>query len=242
MPAMRRQSLGEGERRATPLQRVRSRLELYDPERQCYSCRADARGDADAGPAARRRVDDAQSVFSGAPFRPLGLDDRWLGLRWFGGWSTSHDRVKSLELAFAEHPSDENEPNVRVTTHDPSAEAHIVRWMEARHLVEYVWRATGVLSDEVRRAAFNENRIDDALEPWGEIEFAIDEQRAPFKALEQDDVWVALGSWRAQVVSIRARRWPTQGTGFVSVEDFAAYAEGHFEIMRLLSGPPDSTT
>jgi hypothetical protein len=191
---------------------------------------------------ARERAAGAMSGFAGASFSPLGLDDRWLGLRWFGGWSSSHDQVDSLELAFADHPTDENEPTVRVTTHGPGAEAHIVRWMEARHLVEYVWRETDVLSDDVRRAAFDRSRIDGALEPWEPIEFAIDRQPAPFRVLEQDDVWVALGRWRSQVVAIRARRWPAQDTGLVTVEDFAPYAEGHVEIIRRRSGPPDSLT
>jgi hypothetical protein len=185
---------------------------------------------------ARERAEGAMSVFSGAPFRPLGLDGRWLGLRWFGGWSTSHDRVTSLELAFSDEPRDENALNVRVTTHGPDADAHIVRWTEARHLVEHVWRATNVLSDDVRRATFTDAPID-PLEPWDSIEIAIDGEPSPFRLLEHDDVWVGLGSSRGQIVALRAKRWPAPRTGLVTVDDFAPYAAGHNEMLRRFSRP-----
>jgi hypothetical protein len=66
-----------------------------------------ARGDREAQTAA---------TFEGALFRPYALDDRWLGLRWFGGHGRSGDRTTSLTLAFGDDPRDFTTPEIRVKT------------------------------------------------------------------------------------------------------------------------------
>ena len=62
----------------------------------------------------RLRSMDARTVaaFSGAPFRPFALDDRWSGLRWFGGHSGSGEQATGLSLAFSEDPRDRMLPEV----------------------------------------------------------------------------------------------------------------------------------
>ena len=47
-------------------------------------------------------------------FAVHGLDERWAGSRWIGGWSWPNGAVGSLTLAFGD-PVGEDRPHVRVT-------------------------------------------------------------------------------------------------------------------------------
>src|SRR5262245_22914482 len=66
----------------------------------------------------RFRDIDASTLeaFTRAPFRPFALDERWSGLRFFGGHGGSSDGTTNLGLAFGEDVRDLSLPEVRVET------------------------------------------------------------------------------------------------------------------------------
>src|SRR5436309_1926714 len=107
----------------------------------------------------RRRGDlnavlgDMRTVFNGAPFRPLGLDGRWTGSRWFGGDSTSGDAVMRLELAHGEDPLGEAHPQLRVSVEHVSGPAQEDDLIDAaRDALMNLANEVGHLLAGVRRA------------------------------------------------------------------------------------------
>ena len=89
-----------------------------------------------------RDIDDRTlGSFKRAPFRPFALDDRWSGLRFFGGHGGSGDRTTSLGLAFGEDVRDPSLPEVRVETRVRDFDA-IDDPVVAAKMDAFMWRAT----------------------------------------------------------------------------------------------------
>jgi len=173
-------------------------------------------------------------VFVEAGFAPIGLDEQWTGLRWFGGSGTSNGVVTHLELAHGDNPFDRSEPQVRVrATMAVDLPFPLVRWTVARSLLQHFWRETGVLADDVRRAAFpRETREGDPTEPWDARALRLDGEPTEFRVLASDDCWVALAATDNMVVSVQARDWPMQRTGLAKIGDLGPYVDGTIEIGR----------
>src|SRR5215211_4430150 len=62
--------------------------------------------------------------FEKAGFPGYGLDDRWLGTRWFGGSGGSGNRIDRLELAHGENPWDPEDAQIRVERIRPRKVLH----------------------------------------------------------------------------------------------------------------------
>lgn len=115
-------------------------------------------------------------AFADAPFSPCGLDARWKGARWFGGFGGSDGAVTSLQLAHGDDPWDEVSTQVRVevrlprrVVEDDEANVEIERAGLAREQVSSLWMATGTLDPEVRAAAFPIGAVQgDSMEPWAD--------------------------------------------------------------------------
>lgn len=129
--------------------------------------------------------------FTDATFVPYGLDERWSGLRWFGGSGSSGSAVTNLVLAFGDAPWDPNEPEVRIETRradlqslgDPTVEAQIVAGQMAREQVGHLWRETGVLRDDVRRAAFPIDGVrGDPTVGWDHATLSVDGETVSFSS------------------------------------------------------------
>jgi hypothetical protein len=195
----------------------------------------------------RFRDIDARTVgtFTRAPFRPFALDDRWSGLRWFGGHGGSGDRTTSLGLAFGEDVRDLSAPEIRVETRvrdfdaidDPVVAAKMDAFMLARHQVDHLWRQTGVLRDDVRRSVFPRDgaRTGDPTLTWDHVSLPVDDGLVEFAALREGKHWVAQAIIGERVVGIQARNWELDATGLVTETDFAAYEEGAKEIRRRMT-------
>jgi hypothetical protein len=191
----------------------------------------------------RMRALDAQMVaaFSGAPFRPYALDDRWSGLRWFGGCGRSGERIMSLSLAFGEDPRDLTLPEIRVETQvdavrgaDPILAARMDAFMLARNQVDYLWRQTGVLRDDVRQSVFRRDgtRAEDPTSSWERTLLAVDGDVVEFAVLSEGAHWVAQAIVDETVVGIQSRNWALEATGLVTEGDFDLYERGAQEIRR----------
>jgi hypothetical protein len=185
------------------------------------------------------------AAFKRAPFRPYALDDRWSGLRFFGGHGGSGDRTTSLGLAFGEDVRDLSLPEIRVETRvrgvaaidDPVVVAEMDAFMLARNQVGYLWRQTGVLRDDVRRSVFPRDGAP-AKDPtliWEHALLAVDDGLVEFAVLSEGAHWVAQAIIGASVVGIQARNWKLDTTGLVTETDFAAYEEGAKEIRRRMT-------
>jgi hypothetical protein len=195
----------------------------------------------------RFRDIDARTLgaFTRAPFQPFALDDRWSGLRFFGGHGGSGDRTTSLGLAFAEDVRDLSRPEVRVETRvrgvdlidDPVVAAKMDAFTLAREQVHYLWRQTGVLRDDVRRAVFARDgaRIGDPTLIWEHASLTVDDELVEFAVLSEGTHWVAQAIIGERVVGIQARIWTLDATGLVTETDFAPYAEGAKEIRRRMT-------
>ena len=190
-----------------------------------------------------RDIDDRTlGSFKRAPFRPFALDDRWSGLRFFGGHGGSGDRTTSLGLAFGEDVRDPSLPEVRVETRvrdfdaidDPVVAAKMDAFMLARNQVDYVWRQTGVLRDDVRRSVFPRDgvRTEDPTLLWEHLSLPVDDEPREFAVLREGTHWVAQAIVGERVVGIQARNWKLDMTGLVTETDFAAYEEGAKEMRR----------
>lgn len=195
----------------------------------------------------RFRDIDARTLaaFTRAPFRPFALDDRWSGLRWFGGHGGSGDRTTSLGLAFGEDVRDLSLPEIRVetrvrnfdATEDPLLAAKMDAFTLARNQVDHVWRQTGVLREDVRHSVFPRDgaRTEDPTLIWEHVSLPVDDGPVEFAVLSEGRHWVAQAIVGERVVGIQARNWKLDQTGLVTETDFAAYREGAKEIRRRMT-------
>jgi hypothetical protein len=196
---------------------------------------------------ARFRVSDARAMdaFARAPFRPFALDDRWSGLRFFGGHGGSGGRTTSLGLAFCEDVRDPSVPEVRVETRvrgfdlidDPAVAAKMDAFTLARNQVDHLWRQTGALRDDVRRSVFPRDgaRTEDPTLAWEHVVLAVDDEPVEFAVLGEGAHWVAQAIVGERVVGIQARNWNLDATGLVTETDFAPYEHGAKEIRRRMA-------
>jgi hypothetical protein len=168
-----------------------------------------------------------------AVFAAHGLDDRWSGLRWLGGRGGFDGVLTYIQLAHGNSIGDTAATQIRVGTRVPgTAEIPNLGWYEtAQHHVAELWRRTGKLSEDVRRAAFPMSPArGDPTAPWGEALLPIDEKPVTFRVLAEADFWVAQARHGEAIVSIEAVAWPIEQTGIVAVQDLTEYESGSHEI------------
>lgn len=181
----------------------------------------------------RGHMRKTREAFDFASFEPHALDERWTGLRWIGGWGGS-DETSRLELGHGENPFEPGE-QIRVGTHGAADDnARAMAWAHlAQECVNAVWSSTGVLDDEMRRAAFPLAFTGrDPTEPWDGAEIEVDGIAVPFRVLAAGDAWYAQAHHGDVVLSITAGRWPITQTGLVSVFDVSEYVAGSEEMRR----------
>jgi hypothetical protein len=169
-----------------------------------------------------------------APFRAHGLDTRWNGLRWLGGWGTSSGLVTNIQLAHSNSVGDAAATQIRVDTRAANSQVELdVAWYAmAQHHVGELWRRTGGLSENLRRAAFPTTPpVGDPTAPWQEVVLPLDAEAVAFRMLASGDFWVAQARLRDAVVGIEAVRWPLEQTGIVSIQDLTDYEVGSREIV-----------
>ena len=133
-------------------------------------------------------------------------------------------------------------PEVRVETRvrdfdaidDPVVAAKMDAFMLARNQVDYLWRQTGVLRDDVRRSVFPRDgaRTDDPTQLWEHVPLPVDDELVDFALLREGTHWVAQAIVDERVVGIQARNWKLDMIGLVTETDFAVYEEGAKEIRR----------
>ena len=184
-------------------------------------------------------------AFERAPFRPFALDNRWSGLRFFGGHGGSGDRTTSLGLAFGEDVGDLSLPEIRVETRvrafdavdDPVIAAKMDAFTLARNQVNYLWRQTGVLRDDVRRSVFPRDgaRTEDPTLTWEHRSLPVDDGPVEFAVLSEGKHWVAQAIIGERVVGIQTRHWTLDTTGLITETDFAPYVEGARQIRRRMT-------
>jgi len=192
----------------------------------------------------RMRAHDSQTeaAFRGASFPPYALDAQWQGLRRFGGYGGSGDRITSLSLAFGDDPRDLGSPEVRIETR-----VHTVAWVDdltlgarmeafvlARQQVDHLWRQTGVLREEIRRSAFPRDgaRTEDPTLAWDRRLLPVDRDEVEFAVLHEGVHWVAQAIIQGTVVGIESRNWALETTGLRVETDFDPYARGAKELRR----------
>jgi hypothetical protein len=193
------------------------------------------------------RTLDAQTAaaFAGAPFRPYALDDRWTGLRAFGGYGGSGDRTTSLTLSFGEDPRDRARPEILIETRVPSMDgiddpilgSEMDAFMLARQQVDHLWRQTGALRDDVRRSVFPRDGVGagDPTSAWERTHLTVDGDEVEFAVLSEGEQWVAQAIVGATVVGVQSRNWAVEATGLVAESRFDLYEHGARERRRRLA-------
>jgi hypothetical protein len=147
-------------------------------------------------------------------FPVYGLDDRWQGRRWIGGFGSSNSELRNLELAHGD-PHDPASPLVRV---DTTTEGTLV----AQTLVQTLWLESGAHT-EAMRSTFEAR---DPVATWDELTFAIDRAPQPFRSLRSTVTWVATGAVGDVVLSIVGRHVDPTSVGLVRVDDLEPYLAG----------------
>jgi hypothetical protein len=168
-----------------------------------------------------------------AAFSAYGLDHRWNGLRWLGGRGGSDGVVSYIQLAHGNTIGDPAATQIRVGTRaSGNGASRDLGWYEtAQHHIAEIWRRTGTLSEDVRRAAFPmEPTKEDPTAPWGETLLPIDEEPVTFRILAEAGFWVAQARHAETIVSIEAVAWPIEQTGIVTIQDLTEYEAGSQEI------------
>lgn len=172
---------------------------------------------------ARRRSEAHRSrqadIIRRRTFPIHGLDDRWTGSRWIGGWGTSSDEVDQIGLAHG-NPFDETAAVVRVVTWrlSPPMEALTVG-NAAQGLVHYLWDEAGAPHDLIRPAYTS----DDPTAAWSELVLPVDGSPTAFRSLAHGDHWVALVRTEGILVGIEARHIDRSDVGLVVVNDVESY-------------------
>jgi len=150
-----------------------------------------------------------------------GLDDRWSGSRWIGGWGGSHREVDHIDLAHGD-PHDPSAPLVRVTTWrlSPGKADHTVTHA-AQELAEHLWREAGAPHALVRTSFTS----DDPTIAWSELDLSIDEQPTAFRSLAQPPHWVALARIESSLITIEARHVEPHHVALITVDNIEPYLE-----------------
>jgi hypothetical protein len=148
-----------------------------------------------------------------------GLDDRWTGSRWIGGWGTSNDEVNEIGLAHGDL-FDETAAVVRVVTWRlaPPMEPLTVA-NAAQGLAHYLWQEADAPHDLIRPAYTS----DDPTAAWSELALPVDGSPTGFRSLAHGDHWVALVRTEGFLVGIEARHIDPGDVGLVTVHDDEVY-------------------
>jgi hypothetical protein len=189
---------------------------------------------ARADEAGERRAEDAALVFVAAGFNAYGLDRRWTGFRFFGGHGSSDGRIHTLTLGHCDVPGEPDGQDIRVETCRIDARAgdsiratQITVFTLTHSQLEHFWQETGVLSEDVRQAAFLAQGPDvDRTAPWATVVVPVDGETTAFRVLAHEPFWVAQVVRGGVVIGIRARHWNIADTGLVTVRNTNAYADG----------------
>jgi hypothetical protein len=174
----------------------------------------------------RNRDVDKVRALRGRTFPVYGLDHRWQGRRWVGGWGSSGDVVIRIDLAHGD-AWDDASPLVRVEavaapTGDGSAgragaALHVA--MTAQQLAQHLFRESGEYSDEIRESF----RSADPTGSWQEMTLDLDGHPTSFRSLTAGSSWVALRQGSGGLVAIRARHIDPTEVHLVTVEDVEPY-------------------
>jgi hypothetical protein len=171
----------------------------------------------------RRHLESHRSqrdqVLRRRPFPIYGLDARWTGLRWAGGWGGSDDEIDHIGLGYGD-PFDDAAPLVRVFTWrlSPPMERLTVA-NAAQGLAESLWRDGGAPHDLVRSAFTSE----DPTASWPELVLSLDGNPATFRSLAEGSFWVALARTEECLITVEARRISPDDIGLMAVDDVEPY-------------------
>lgn len=152
-------------------------------------------------------------------FPIFGLDQRWDGLRWAGGWGTSGDEITHIGLAHGD-PYDPTAPLVRIGTWllaGPMAAMTVGN--VAQGLARHLWDEGAAPHDLVRRTWTS----DDPTETWSTLELAVDAASVAFRTLGSGASWVALATIGNTLVAIEARHIEPANVGLVTIDDVEPY-------------------
>ncbi len=166
----------------------------------------------------RAHRSERERVLRRRRFPIYGLDARWIGLRWVGGWGGSDTAVQHIGLGYGD-PYDDRVPLVRVFTWRLSSPTDRMTAVNAAHdLAHYLWHEGG---HDVIRPAFTS---DDPTGTWSEMVLPVDGEPVMFRSLAAGAFWVALGRVGADLlVTVQARHVDPAGIDLVTVDDVEPY-------------------
>jgi hypothetical protein len=139
----------------------------------------------------------------------------------------SNGRLVELILGHGDAPRDTTAPQIRILTRPVDQQtSRGALWELARSQVQKFWCETGVLSDDVRRAAFpTEGSDPDPTEPWESATLRVDSANVEFRVLAHGNYWVAQAPVDDAVIGIEARSWSLSDLGLEAIEDTSEYGE-----------------
>ena len=152
-------------------------------------------------------------------FPIFGLDQRWDGLRWVGGWGSSGDEITHIGLAHGD-PYDPAAALVRIDTWPlagPMAAMTVAN--AAQGLARHLWDEGGAPHGLVRPTWTS----DDPTETWNTLELAIDGAPMTFRTLGSGALWVALARIGNKLVAIEVRHIDPDNVGLVTIDDVEPY-------------------
>jgi hypothetical protein len=186
--------------------------------------------------ARRRRTEERmererREVVSSLEFSVYGLDQSWRGRRWFGGWGSSNDVLRRVELAHGE-AYDETAALLRVATSDSAPrptrrlrrgaplvdERPMIRSTVAQTLAQHLWHEGADYSDALR-ATFAANSVDQ----WDVCPILVAENEVEFRCLTWRNLWVALGVVDGLVLGVEARNIAPTDVRLVVIDDLEPY-------------------
>lgn len=169
----------------------------------------------------------SHAAFVNPPFPLFGLDDRWLGPRYFGGAGNSGGETTSVTLAHG-HMLDQAGPEINVETkREARFPVDVVLAMDAGSLVLQLAHQSGEMRSDVRAATFAHTA--EAMALWDQVELPVNERPVPFRVLHGGEHWIALTALGQSLLAITARSWPVALTGLVTVQDLRPYRKGDAE-------------
>jgi len=165
----------------------------------------------------------SEGVLRNRQFPIYGLDARWSGARWVGGWSGSGHDVEHIELAHGD-PFNEAAPLLRIGTWRPLPRLRggLTEANAAQELAEYLWEEGSAPHDLVRPTFTSE----DPTASWAEVTLSVDGRPAVFRSLAAGSFWVALGHIEESLISIEARHLAPGDARLAVIHDVEPYLAG----------------
>ncbi len=177
---------------------------------------------------AQSKAED-RDIVAHCPFPVYGLDGRWTGRRWLGGWGKSGDKIEYLVLAHG-NVHDSAAPLVRVetrtTTPEPdedrnAAESKGKRFM-TRSLVQHLWHETGVHLEAIPSTF---KTTEDPASRWEKTSLQVDGESTEFSTLQVEAQWVALGKVGDALLGLQARNVEPAEIGLITIGNPMEYLE-----------------